>query len=614
MLNREFSKLCTSLATYEKNDQLGKMYSNTLAMHQLVAGISRPILEDTTTTLPYLTPGIFTSLRNFLASTNCSIQASTQKKFLLPRENDHCIMDIMTSQNYSNRQLKQINACQLYLQVITLSDITDGSGNQILREAMDGRPIPTSTSNLIWPRQHFPSQQSWVTWRSAIRKVWLLYSRRYTMKPSHWLGEWNEQRFHHHRQWTYAIEPRTGRLWHHHHNGNFTICNALTATRLRTYVVNQANPATLTEWTLSARHTTPASILNRNQRFIYYSAYRFITPNENPSVTIQTQLPAPTLAHWISTQPTWLQYLLQHHRHAIPTTQLIQALNTSSPLTIDTTSTHPHRHQWRLRSNGNTLWLGHGPTINTDNTATTLRAQLQSILAGLSLLIGLWNTMATSTTDRRVTLHLPPKRATTILQIKPHNHKAGALKYTTKEYDTISQIHQMAQTYNIQLSYETHPIVTRNTGTTPLDEAHAQAQPAIHFPANPTRLISDTHTLTGNIAQDLRKNSLMAGYQPSKTFTYMDTTQPHYAPDVNNMRKQTFTSFNANGRMTMTSKPKDWRPSKSLFLMDLVIYSQQHLLTALTRGLTQPHNQLTTISFRTNPPTYFMPPPNYKTT
>jgi hypothetical protein len=66
----------------------------------------------------------------------------------LPREHDVFLMEIFQMHNFSSNQLRYLNHCRLFLQVITLSDITSADGQQILSNAMQGFPILERTSTL----------------------------------------------------------------------------------------------------------------------------------------------------------------------------------------------------------------------------------------------------------------------------------------------------------------------------------------------------------------------------------------------------------------------------------------------------------------------------------
>jgi len=93
----------------------------------------------------------------------------------LIRQHDTHIMEAVMELNLKPAQLRQINACQMYLQVTTLAEITDHTGTQLLPQAilMKGQETPTglhdiSTSLLDWPAIHLPALMCWKLWTCTI--------------------------------------------------------------------------------------------------------------------------------------------------------------------------------------------------------------------------------------------------------------------------------------------------------------------------------------------------------------------------------------------------------------------------------------------------------------
>jgi hypothetical protein len=56
----------------------------------------------------------------------------------LPRQFDEAIMDLAVCLNFNFHQLWEINSCRMYLQVITISDITNAQGIRILKSSIQG--------------------------------------------------------------------------------------------------------------------------------------------------------------------------------------------------------------------------------------------------------------------------------------------------------------------------------------------------------------------------------------------------------------------------------------------------------------------------------------------
>jgi hypothetical protein len=73
---------------------------------------------------------------------------------------------------FSDDQLYDINACHLHLKVVTMSDITDGSGTHILAEALDGAPLTDQFSPLKWPHLLVVTKSQQNLWKHAIEAAY----------------------------------------------------------------------------------------------------------------------------------------------------------------------------------------------------------------------------------------------------------------------------------------------------------------------------------------------------------------------------------------------------------------------------------------------------------
>jgi len=69
----------------------------------------------------------------------------------LYRENDINLMDLALTFRYSHQYLQSINTCRIYLQVITLSDLSNADGKRLLPECLAGQQPLDRTSTLVWP-------------------------------------------------------------------------------------------------------------------------------------------------------------------------------------------------------------------------------------------------------------------------------------------------------------------------------------------------------------------------------------------------------------------------------------------------------------------------------
>jgi len=93
------------------------------------------------------------------------------------------------------KQLVQLNACQMYLQVTTVAEITDHTGTCILPQAISQKPQiilmglqQISISLLEWPWIHCPMQPCWWLWTKMICN--LLAGSPSNTKLKNLLGHW----------------------------------------------------------------------------------------------------------------------------------------------------------------------------------------------------------------------------------------------------------------------------------------------------------------------------------------------------------------------------------------------------------------------------------------
>ena len=87
----------------------------------------------------------------------------------------------------SNIKLIQIlNRCRIFLQVITLSDITDLSGKKITKNYTIGKRDPNRSSKWTWPNQNKIEPKYWKIWKNTIQTIFL---DKNTLTLLHQLGQ-----------------------------------------------------------------------------------------------------------------------------------------------------------------------------------------------------------------------------------------------------------------------------------------------------------------------------------------------------------------------------------------------------------------------------------------
>ena len=141
-----------------------------IAWMQHHCGISSPVLE-TFQKLEYVPHCWLQSLREFLKHANLSLEVDEAFTYRKQREHDYHLMDkALETGIYNKKQLEMINNCRLYLNVTTISDLSDIQGMSLEASARNGRydllPSRPRWLNII---QRKPGRKSWRLWNQLLR-------------------------------------------------------------------------------------------------------------------------------------------------------------------------------------------------------------------------------------------------------------------------------------------------------------------------------------------------------------------------------------------------------------------------------------------------------------
>lgn len=134
-----------------------------VAWAQTSLGVGWSFLENVTTPLPHFESEWLRVLRNFLKSINGRMRLDDAQVPKTQRVNDTYIMDhVLASKEFSAREICRINYCHLFLQVITVSDITNASGTWIFNGIQKGNTSEI-TNSTTWHHtvQGNPDVASW---------------------------------------------------------------------------------------------------------------------------------------------------------------------------------------------------------------------------------------------------------------------------------------------------------------------------------------------------------------------------------------------------------------------------------------------------------------------
>ena len=164
------------------DSKVGRLLILSLKATQLEAGIKTPILEFPDIPVPYITPTWITSLRTFLALHNIQISITDRLSIRYSNHCDECIMNLENLKGYTTSQQRDINWVRLHLRVITLSDMSQPGGTDILPSMLKGDRESTSETDQHskrWPRQPKPSATQRRLWTRYIQAHYLRYGTKW---------------------------------------------------------------------------------------------------------------------------------------------------------------------------------------------------------------------------------------------------------------------------------------------------------------------------------------------------------------------------------------------------------------------------------------------------
>jgi hypothetical protein len=231
-----------------------------LESFQVSAGIDHNPLEDTLP-CPYIDSPWVHSIQSFLRKCNASIQlpALTTKSPL--RIHDRTIMSFIDENYWSPSDVRKINNCRMFLQVLYVSEIVNSAGTHLLDQALygtvdrHGKSLLTqiSSSAIEWPAQVRPDNQTWGVWKKFLStSITINVSR--TQLRQH-LGDWVhcESPV---RRWHYLYNPTSNTI--SHRCNNTTVHFGISSNRTRNQ--HQFQVITTPGLLLGTIPTTPTSV------------------------------------------------------------------------------------------------------------------------------------------------------------------------------------------------------------------------------------------------------------------------------------------------------------------------------------------------------------------
>jgi exonuclease III len=168
-LQQGVGQVTSFLRHWRNNSVAGQLMRCALSWTHMTSGTSQSILIDVHRAMPHLESKWLRSLRTFLSTIDATIEVDDPGIQPLQRVADAYLMDlILDSKQFKPAQIRRLNYCRLYLQAITISDITTNTGLHLDLSKRNGLPsLYSSVTQNVRVHQDSPSPDEWKLWRKA---------------------------------------------------------------------------------------------------------------------------------------------------------------------------------------------------------------------------------------------------------------------------------------------------------------------------------------------------------------------------------------------------------------------------------------------------------------
>jgi hypothetical protein len=166
------SKIECVISHLNSNSSLGKNMKINLIWIQLITGIEKPLFESTHS-LKYVIKNWFTHIRTFLLKIKAKIIIQGTWKPDKLQIDDWFLMDELERYDWTDREWIIFNNWRLFFKVLTLSHITNHTGNRILPQFLNRRQVNEwqSNSKYTWPHQERPPLETFKIWKRMLVRI-----------------------------------------------------------------------------------------------------------------------------------------------------------------------------------------------------------------------------------------------------------------------------------------------------------------------------------------------------------------------------------------------------------------------------------------------------------
>jgi hypothetical protein len=181
----------------------------TLDQLQHNSGLVSFLLEEPDIPAPHLEGSWIKQIHTFLKQIDGSLQIADLTIKPLQRERDYYIMDaVVPLSDFPPSAICQINYCRLYLQILTISDMTNATGTRLAPGIRHGIHLwSQSKSKFQESHQERPNKAFWTIWRRFLNTLSNFHG--YLFTP---LGSWLFPADRLRRLWPFILSPSSDSL------------------------------------------------------------------------------------------------------------------------------------------------------------------------------------------------------------------------------------------------------------------------------------------------------------------------------------------------------------------------------------------------------------------
>jgi hypothetical protein len=174
---------------------LGKSMKNNIQWIHILLGVGTPLLESDQV-IHILPMNWFINIREFLNIIKAKIKIRNVWQPILLHQGDFFIMEKINRITITNRDRIIINNWRIYLQVLTLSDLTNNTGDKILPHYLFRNKVHewSPKSKYKWPHQERPPLDTFRIWKKYIVRITACDScgNLITTRLGDWFPDWNK--------------------------------------------------------------------------------------------------------------------------------------------------------------------------------------------------------------------------------------------------------------------------------------------------------------------------------------------------------------------------------------------------------------------------------------